>query len=66
MLLDIQKMIAKGRPGYERWAKVHNIKQMAQTLLFLEEHGLRDYEELAEKARMFLPDLLRSRNGKSS
>ena len=52
MLLDIQKMIAKGKgPGYERWAKVHNIKQMAQTLLFLEEHGLRDYDELAEKAR---------------
>ena len=52
MLLDIQKMIAKGKgPGYERWAKVHNIKQMAQTLLFLEEHNLRDYDELAAKAR---------------
>lgn len=52
MLLDIQAMIAKGKgPGYERWAKVHNIKQMAQTLLFLEEHGIRDYEELAEKAK---------------
>ena len=52
MLLDIQKMIAKGKgPGYERWAKVHNIKQMAQTLLFLEEHNLRDYDELASKAK---------------
>lgn len=52
MLLDIQKMIAKGKgPGYERWVKVHNIKQMAQTLLFLEEHNLRDYDELAAKAR---------------
>ncbi len=52
MLLDIQKMIAKGKgPGYERWAKVHNIKQMAQTLLFLEGHNLRDYDELAAKAR---------------
>ncbi len=52
MLLDIQKMIAKGKgPGYERWAKVHNIKQMAQTLLFLEEHNLRDYDELAAKAK---------------
>ena len=52
MLLDIQKMIAKGKgAGYERWAKVHNIKQMAQTLLFLEEHNLRDYDELAAKAR---------------
>ena len=52
MLLDIQRMIAKGKgPGYERWAKVHNIKQMAQTLLFLEEHNLRDYDELAAKAQ---------------
>ncbi len=52
MLLDIQAMIAKGKgPGYERWAKVHNIKQMAQTLLFLEEHNLRDYDELAAKAK---------------
>ena len=51
MLLDIQAMIAKGKgPGYERWAKVHNIKQIAQTLMFLEEHGLRDYDELADKA----------------
>lgn len=52
LLLDIQKIIAKGKgPGYERWAKVRNIKQMAQTLLFLEEHNLRDYDELAAKAK---------------
>lgn len=51
MLLDIQAMIAKGKgPGYERWAKVHNVKQMAATLLFLQEHGLRDYEALSQKA----------------
>ena len=51
MLLDIQKMIAKGKgPGYERWAKVHNVKQMAATLLFLQEHNLRDYDALAQKA----------------
>ncbi len=52
MLLDIQAMIAKGKgSGYERWAKVHNIKQMAQTLLFLEEHGIRDYETLESRAK---------------
>ena len=51
MLLDIQKMIEKGKgPGYERWAKVHNVKQMAATLLFLQEHNLRDYDALAQKA----------------
>ena len=52
MLLDIQAMIAKGKgPGYERWAKVHNIKQMAQTLLFLEEHDIRDYADLEARAK---------------
>lgn len=51
MLVDIQVVIAKGKgPGYERWARVHNIKQIAQTLLFLEEMGIRDYDELKEKA----------------
>ena len=51
MLLDIQAMIAKGKgPGYERWAKVHNIKQISQTLLFLQEHGIRDYDELKIRA----------------
>ena len=57
MLVDIQAIIAKGKgPGYERWAKVHNIKQIAQTLLFLEEHGIRDYDELAEKANSTADD----------
>ena len=51
LLLDIQKMIEKGKgPGYERWAKVHNIKQIAQTLIFLKEHDVRDYDKLAECA----------------
>ena len=51
MLLDIQEIIAKGKgPGYERWARIHNVKQMAQTLLFLEQHDVRDYEKLVEKA----------------
>lgn len=36
--------------GYEQWAKIHNIKQIAQTLIYLEEHGLRDYDELVQKA----------------
>lgn len=52
MLVDIQSIIANGKgPGYERWAKVYNIKQIAQTLLFLEEQGIRDYDELTEKAK---------------
>lgn len=51
MLLDIQDVIAKGKyPGYERWAKVHNIKQISQTLLFLRDAGIRDMDELTNRA----------------
>lgn len=37
-------------PGYERWAKSFNLKQMAQTVLYLQEHNLLNYADLAEKA----------------
>lgn len=51
LLLDIQDIIAKGKgAGYERWAKVYNIKQISKALLFLQEHDCRDYEELARRA----------------
>ena len=51
MLIDIQDIIAKGKgPGYERWAKVHNIKQISQTLIYLRDHNIRDMEELIEAA----------------
>lgn len=51
MLLDIQDVIAKGKgPGYERWAKVHNIKQISQILLFLRDAGIRDMDELVKRA----------------
>lgn len=48
-LVDIEKAIREGKgPGYERWAKVFNVKQMAKSLLFLQEHGIKDYEELVK------------------
>lgn len=51
LLLDIQDIIAQGKgTGYERWAKVYNIKQVSKALLFLQEHDCRDYEELAKRA----------------
>ena len=34
---------------YARWAKVFNLKQMAQTLNYLSEHGLLDYVNLEAK-----------------
>ena len=51
MLLDIQDIFSKGKgPGYERWAKVHNIKQISQTLIYLRDHDIRDMDELTKRA----------------
>ena len=51
LLVDIQKKMQQGKgPGYARWAKSFNLKQMAQTVLYLQEHKLYDYEELSQKA----------------
>ena len=38
LLIDIQEKIQSGKgPGFERWAKVHNLKAMARTLIYLQE-----------------------------
>lgn len=51
LLIDIQEKMKQGKgAGYTKWATVYNIKQMAQTLLFLQESDIRDYDTLAEKA----------------
>ena len=51
LLIDIEAKLQAGKGGgYERWAKVFNVKQMAQTYNYLREHGLLDYAELEEKA----------------
>ena len=36
--------------GYARWAKVFNLKQMAKAMMFMEEHGIKSYAEMKEKA----------------
>jgi len=47
LLVDIQAKLQAGKgAGYARWAKVFNLKQMAQTVNFLTEHHLLDYTEL--------------------
>jgi len=51
LLIDIQLILQKGKgPGYERWAKLHNLKAMASTLIYLQEKGLDDYDVLKERA----------------
>ena len=47
LIIDIQARLRSGKgPGYERWAKVYNLKQMAAALQYLREHGLGDYATL--------------------
>lgn len=50
LLVDIQEKIQGKGPGYARWAKSFNLKQMAHTVLYLQEHKLYDYKELSQKA----------------
>ncbi|MBR4000414.1 MAG: relaxase/mobilization nuclease domain-containing protein, partial [Clostridia bacterium] len=51
LLIDIQQKMAEGKgTGYVNWAKKFNIKQMAQTVNYLREHGLMDYDVLKQKA----------------
>lgn len=50
LIIDIRQKLQAGKgAGYERWAKVYNLKQMAKTLIYLQEHNLTDYDVLAEK-----------------
>ncbi len=51
LLIDINRKMQEGKgKGYERWAKVYNVKQISRALLFLQDHGIRDYAELDQKA----------------
>ena len=50
LLIDIQRKLSEGKgAGYQRWATVFNLKQMAQSLNYLREHGLEDYDELTRR-----------------
>lgn len=50
LIIDIQERMRSGKgPGYERWAKVYNLKQMAAALQFLQEHKLTEYDQLAAR-----------------
>ena len=50
LLVDIQAKLQAGKgAGFERWAKVFNLKQMAQTLNYLSENNLMNIEDLTAK-----------------
>ena len=48
-MVDIEAKRAAGKGiGYEKWAKIHNLKQMAATHNFLADNGLIDLDRLNE------------------
>ena len=50
LLIDIQAKLQEGKgAGYARWAKNFNLKQLSQTLIYLEENDLLDRSVLEEK-----------------
>ena len=50
LLIDIQSRIQQANsPGFEKWAKHFNLKEMAKTLIYLQENGLMDYDVLNQK-----------------
>ena len=49
-LVDIQAKLKQGKGiGYERWAKKHNLKAMAQTLILLQEKDLLNEDALDQR-----------------
>ena len=49
-LVDIQAKLKQGKGiGYERWAKKHNLKAMAQTVRLLQEKGLVNEDALDQR-----------------
>ena len=47
LLIDIQWKMRQARsPGYERWASVFNLKEMAKTVNYLQGYGLLKYADL--------------------
>lgn len=51
LLVDIQARLQKAKnPGYERWAKGFNLKEMVKVCSYLREYGLLDRAELDRRA----------------
>ena len=49
LMIDIQsKMRQANSPGYERWARRFNLKEMAKTVMYFQENGLLDYAVLQD------------------
>jgi hypothetical protein len=52
LLIDLQDKIQQGKGiGYQHWAKVYNLKQMAKVLLFLQENDIHDFAKLEQMSK---------------
>ena len=50
LVVDLENSIkAQQSAGYERWAKIHNLKQAAKTMNFLTEHKIEQYADLTAR-----------------
>ena len=50
LIIDIQKKCQEKGPGYQQWAKVHNVKQLARSVYLMRERGYRTVSELSARA----------------
>ena len=65
LLIDIQNSIkAQQSAGYERWAKLHNLKQAAKTLNFITEHKIDTYADLESTYKQTRPIAAQYRRAK--
>lgn len=52
LLIDLEDKIHQGKGiGYQNWAKVYNLKQMAKVLLFLQENDIHSMEQLEQMSK---------------
>ena len=52
MLINIQKKIAEGKNGgYIQWVKRFNVKQASKAVVFLQEQGIQNLEELETRTK---------------
>ncbi len=53
LLIDVQKKLEEGKSaGYVKWANKYNLKQIAESVCYIKEHGLGDsFEELDAKTQ---------------
>ena len=59
LLIDIQKKVSEGKgKAYENWAKIYNLKQMAKTLIYLQENKTYIHSGLYFAARGYFSSMI--------